>query len=322
MHDLASPIQTLSSPAIAQLFPQLLEIPHPPEQLHVRGNISAWQHDGDGALRDRIPIVFVGSRNCTPYGADCCRSLIAGLRGYPVCIVSGLAIGIDAIAHESALEFELPTIAFPGSGLDWDALYPARHYGLAERILASPHGGLLCSEFTHDTRGARWTFPQRNRLMAGMARMVIIIEAQARSGTLITATLATEYNRIVGAVPGSIHAPHSTGCNNLLRQGASVICSVDDILQELRLVDPAIDPQPKRHENTAAHSFSASMPALTDEECRILHALDRPRTKDDIAAALGLSAQHIAIACSSLEIRGLIKDTIGIVERHARGTTH
>lgn len=213
---------------IDKYFPDLKELPQPPTLLYGRGSLER--------IKDTILITVVGSRNHTPYGKEVCELLIKGLAGYPVTIVSGLAIGIDTIAHEAALAAGLPTIAFPGSGLNWDALYPKQNRALAEHILQS--GGMLLSEFPPDLNGAPWTFPARNRLEAGIASITIVIEAAEKSGTLITARLATEYNRIVGAVPGPITAPTSAGANWLLQLGAVPITSSIDILRELNFDIP------------------------------------------------------------------------------------
>ena len=131
-----------------------------------------------------------------------CKHLIEGLRGYPIVIVSGLAYGADAAAHRAALEVGLPTVAVPGSGLDWDILYPRANVGLAREILKA--GGALLSEEEPETKAADWTFPKRNRVMAGLSRATLIIEAKELSGSLITARLTVEYNRELLVVPGSI----------------------------------------------------------------------------------------------------------------------
>src|SRR3989344_4788228 len=172
---------------------ELLEIPQPPETLYIRGKLPAPEF---------VRLCVVGSRKYTPYGREACEKLIGELRGHPVCIVSGLALGIDRIAHEAALKAGLPTIAVPGSGLDIEVIYPKSNLGLAKDILK--HGGCLLSELPPKEKATTWTFPQRNRIMAGLSRAVLIIEAEQKSGTLITSRLATEYNRDVLTVPGSI----------------------------------------------------------------------------------------------------------------------
>jgi DNA processing protein len=210
---------------LREMLPQLLEIPQPPEELYIVGELP----------KDHIYVSVVGSRRYTDYGQRCCRELILGLRGKPVAIVSGLAYGIDQIAHRSAMDAKLPTIAIPGSGLDPSALYPRGHTQLAEEILYN--GGCLLSELEPFEKAAPWTFPQRNRIMAGISRAVLIIEAEEKSGTLITARLATEYNRDVLAVPGSIFSATSAGTNFLLRQGATPITCANDLLQALGLLE-------------------------------------------------------------------------------------
>ena len=273
-----------------QAFPALAEIPDPPKVLHMRGSL------------DRIAgtklVTVVGSRAYTSYGKSVCESLIKSLAGYPITIVSGLAIGIDSIAHRAALDAGLPTIAFPGSGLDWKALHPKQHRGLAEEILEA--GGALISEFKNDTIGAIWTFPRRNRIKAGLSDMVIIIEAEEASGTLITARLGTEYNRIVGAVPGSITSPNSKGTNWLIRLGAVPITSSTDILQELGLAE-------KLTADAAAYLM-----LNTDEE-RVLAALSEPKTKEQILMELELDPVAANVIFSTLEIKCAIRECLGFV---------
>jgi DNA processing protein len=235
-------------------FPSFAELPQPPKRMYIRGSLEHVKH--------KKIVAFVGSRACTSYGINTCRTLIEGLRGYNIVIVSGLAMGIDAVAHKTALEVGLTTIAFPGSGLDWKYLYPAVNKGLAKDILKN--NGALFSEYEAQTKGAIWTFPQRNRLVAGIADMIIIIEAQEKSGALITARLGTEYNKIVGAVPGSIYNNSSKGTNWLLRLGAVPITSSEDILKELGL------------ETTTAPIASL---LINEQEGRILQALTEPKKR-------------------------------------------
>ena len=202
-------------------FPkQLLEIPQPPEKLYIKGTLPS---------PDSIFLTVVGSRKYTSYGKEACEKIISGLRGYNIVIVSGLAIGIDSLAHRAALEAKLKTVAFPGSGLHPSVLYPASNAMLARKIIQS--GGALLSEFDEMFQVTPCAFPQRNRLMAGMSRGVLIIEAGERSGTLITARLALEYNRDVFTVPGSIFSQNSLGSNRLLTEGAIPVTSGQDILE-------------------------------------------------------------------------------------------
>src|SRR3989344_5127366 len=203
-------------------FPPLLrEIADPPKHLRIRGDLP----------RDTLFLTVVGSRKYTPYGKASCERLIEGLRGYPVTIVSGLALGIDNIAHEAALRAGLTTVAVMPSGLSDSVLYPPSHRAVAERILIK--GGALLSEFADDFTPQPWSFPQRNRIEAGMAKATLIIEAAERSGTLITARLAMEYNREVLVVPHPIGGESGAGGNRLLREGTTLIRSSDDILEAL-----------------------------------------------------------------------------------------
>ena len=273
-------------------FPALAEIPDQPKVLHMRGSL-------DRTIGTKL-VTVVGSRNYTAYGKSVCESLIKSLAGYPITIVSGLAIGIDSIAHRAALDVGLPTIAFPGLGLDWSVLHPAQHRGLAEEILEA--GGALLSEFKNDTRGAIWTFPRRNRLKAGLSDMVIVIEAEEQSGTLITARLGTEYNRIVGAVPGSILSPNSKGTNWLIRLGATPITEAKDILQELGLAQkPTTD--------------VSEYLMLNSEEERILAALNEPKSRDQIMLELDIDPISANVTFSTLEIKGVIRESLGLMER-------
>jgi DNA processing protein len=271
-------------------FPNLEEIPQKPKSFYLRGTLENIKH--------KKIVAFVGSRACTSYGINACKNLIEGLRGYNIVIVSGLAMGIDAVAHKAALDVGLTTIAFPGSGLDWKYLYPAINKGLAKEILKN--GGALLSEYEPETKGAIWTFPQRNRLVAGVADLVIVVEAQEKSGALITARLGTEYNKIVGAVPGSIYNESSKGCNWLLKLGAVTITSSADILNELGLENNNVPVSPL---------------LINEQEGLVLHLLNEPKTKDAIIHELGISSMEANIIFSTLEIKGLIKETYGLIER-------
>jgi len=283
------PIHTID-PFVA--FPFLAEIPEPPKILHMRGSL-------ERTIGTKL-VTVVGSRRYTSYGKSVCESLIKSLAGYPITIVSGLALGIDSIAHKAALDAGLPTVAFPGSGLDWKVLHPKQHRGLAEEILDA--GGALVSEFPNDTVGSIWTFPRRNRLKAGLSDMVIIIEAEEKSGTLITARLGTEYNKIVGAVPGSIMSPNSKGTNWLIRLGATPITEAGDILQELGLAEKLVG-------DVAAYLM------LNPDEERVLASLAEPKTKEQILMELNLDPIAANVIFSTLEIKGAIRESLGFVER-------
>jgi DNA processing protein len=231
--------------------------------------------------------------------------LIAGLAGYPIVIVSGLAIGIDAIAHEAALEAKLLTIAFPGSSLLPSEIVPPRNRDLAKRILE--HGGCLLSEFSPQTPGGTWMFPRRNRLMAGMSRATLVIEAEQKSGTLITSKLATDYNRDVLAVPGNIMSPTSRGTNMLIRMGATPITKSEDILEALGYDVHSTD--------KAEHARQSALFDCSPEEKNILEVLREPMTRDDICEAVHKPMYEVNITLSVMELKGLIKEEYGEVRR-------
>ena len=270
-------------------FPEsLLEIPQVPKQLFIRG---------DFPLKDLILLSVVGSRKYTPYGKDACKKLIEGLRGYPVCIVSGLALGIDSIAHETALSVGLKTIAIPGSGLEENVIYPKSNLNLAKRILEN--GGCLISEFEPKQNAALWTFPQRNRIMAGLSKAVLVIEAEEKSGTLITARLATEYNRDVLTVPGSIFSSASSGPHMLIRLGATPVKNSEEILETLGI----------ETQNKTAKEYND----LNDIENKIIESLSEPLTKDELLEILDMNIQTLNTNLMMLEIKGYTKESSGKV---------
>ncbi len=279
-------LQTKDIPA------RLREIVDPPKALYLRGTLPS---------EDQRLLAVVGARKHTAYGKEVTNSLIRGLRGYPITIVSGLALGIDALAHEASLEVGLATIAVPGSGLDWDVLYPRQHERLAQRILKA--GGGLLSEFAPNTPAAPWTFPRRNRIMAGLAEAVLIIEAQEQSGTLITARLAMEYNRDVLAVPGPITNLTSRGPNALIRDGAMPILSPADILEALGLT--TIAPEDNR----------VLLASLSDIEQKAYLLLSEPLDRDAFFVALGLLPEQGNIFLLELEMKGVIRTYGGSVMR-------
>jgi DNA processing protein len=274
-------------------FPKNLQnIPNPPQKLYLQGVLPDPE--------TYIYLCVIGSRRHSSYGKDVCRELIAGLAGYPIVIVSGLALGIDAIAHQSAIESGLLTIAFPGSGLDESILYPAQHLQLAREIIY--HGGAIISEFSPKTESAHWTFPQRNRLMAGISQAVLIIEGRERSGTQITATYAADYGRDVMAVPGSIFSPQSGGTHQLIKQGATPVTSSNDILEAL-----GFHLQEKQPE-----LFDTS---LSDYEQKILNICSQKTTLSDLARKLDTPISGIMATISDLEIRGYVRESEGFVYR-------
>lgn len=272
-------------------FPPLLrEIPDAPKKLFVRGELPSF---------DLSWLTVVGSRAMSAYGKQACEFLLGGLRGYPIAIVSGLAYGVDAQAHKCALDAGLPTVAVPGSGLDWDVLYPRANAALARRIIKA--GGALLSEFEPDLKASDYTFPQRNRIMAGLSKAILIIEARERSGSLITARLATEYNRELLVVPGSIFSEGSRGTHQFLKLGAAPVTSPLDILATLGI---------KEEKNAIALSND-----LSAKEKEVLELIEAPSSRQMIIDELSLPISDANILLSTMEIKGLIKEELGIVRR-------
>ena len=277
-------------PINACLLPSLLrEIPDAPEKLFIRGELPNETYK---------LLTIVGSRKYTPYGKQVCEKLIQGLKGYPVCIVSGLALGIDGIAHKSALHSGLPTVAVPGSGLSDRVLYPKTHFQLASDILKN--GGALLSEFEPEHKARPENFPQRNRVMAGMSHAVLVIEAELRSGTLITSRLAVEYNRDVCTVPGPIHSDTAEGPHLLIRNGATLIRSSADILEVLGI------------EEKLETSTEDTILGPRESHVRAL-LIDRPLRRDELIAQLGISVSEANMLLSSLELKGLITEQLGVI---------
>jgi DNA processing protein len=281
------PIRELAKDA----WPRLIhEIPDLPKKLYARGVLPPSSQQ---------VLAVVGSRAVTSYGRDVVQKLISGLRGYPVTIVSGLALGIDALAHEAALEAGLHTVSVPGSGIDDDVIYPARHKRLAKRILES--GGALLSEFEPTFHATPWSFPARNRIMAGMSHAVLVVEARIRSGTLITSRLATEYNRDVFTVPGSIFSAGSEGPSMLMRSGATPITTSNELLEALGF---------EAHGGEVVQNVE-----LSAEERRIYELVAEPCTRDHVATRLKLHVAHASVLLSMLEIKGVIVDSGGVIRR-------
>lgn len=252
-----------------------------PSKLYARGNLKLLSDPETKFL------CIVGSRKNTAYGREVIEKLIPPLKDYNIVIISGLAYGIDTIAHKEALKHEIPTISIPGSGISPGHVYPKAHGKIAEEIVAS--GGLLLSEFEPDATPQSWFFPQRNRLMAGLAHAVLIIESAGRSGTLITAKLALDYNRTVMAVPGSIFSPHSEGVNGLIREGAEVVMSHEDILRGLGI----------EVTNDAN---------LTEIDKQFLKYVDSKTPTHKIAEKLCISSTQASTICSYLRFKKIINE--------------
>lgn len=274
-------------------FPPLLrEIPDKPKKLYVRGTMPPKDHKF---------LCVVGSRATSLYGRRICQQLVSGLSGHPVAIVSGMALGIDSEAHKAAMDVGLPTVAVLPSSCDEGSLYPSTNRPVAQRILAL--GGALVSEEPGPHKAMIHDFPKRNRISAGMCAASLIIEAGEKSGTLITARLALDYNREVLAIPHELGKETGAGVNRLIREGATMVRNADDILQVLGI-------------KPLEHPKQASIPSdLSETEMRVLHALTESLVRDELIEHASLSAQEANIALSSLLIRGLIIERLGKIER-------
>ena len=274
-------------------YPELLkEINDPPVQLRYEGVLP---------LEGNKLLAIVGSRKFTTYGREVCEMLIAGLADAPITIVSGLALGIDSVAHRAALRVGLQTIAIPGSGLDRKVIHPRSHASLADEIIEN--GGGLMSEYDDLMPSGVWAFPRRNRIMAGMCHATIVIEAEKRSGTLITSRLATEYNREVGAVPGPITSPTSDGPHMLIRLGAALIRDHNDIRELLGLT------------RTDENPTLLDVEELSDEEKVFIKILEKPCSRDELIRLSKLDTGSASAILSLLEIKGLIKEEMGEVRK-------
>jgi len=262
-------------------FPFLLkELPDPPEILYVRGSLPN---------EDKTHLTVVGTRKFSQYGKEVCEKIINQLRTYNIVVVSGLALGIDAIAHKAALNNNLKTIAVLGSGLHDDVLYPKANLHLSKEIVEK--NGCLVSEYPLKMKAAQFTFPQRNRIAAGLSQGTLVIEAPQRSGALITAFLAIDYNREVFSVPGGIFNINSEGCNNLLKMGALPITKVDDILPAL-----GIEIQEKTNQVK-----------LSENEEKIISLLYEPLEQDELIRKTNLEPKEINPLLIQMEIKGIIK---------------
>ncbi len=300
------PIREIS---LAEAPPLLNQIPKPPKRFFVIGDLPLQRAaisdhvDGEGRKEgEYIYLTIVGSRKYTEYAKQACESLIAGLRGLPVVIISGLALGIDSIAHQAALKNGLKTIAVPGSGLNERALYPPTHLGLATEILAN--GGALVSHFDNDTVGAPWTFPNRNRIMAGISHATLVIEADIKSGTLITSKFATDFNRDVLAVPGSIFSPQSTGPHMLIRSGATPITCPTDLRDALGFEEKGLE----QKSLGLAHLYMSPI------ERAVVDALKINLSREnlfEVIVAKGIDASEINVAISLLEMNNCIEYVAG-----------
>lgn len=266
----------------------LKEIHDPPIVLYVRGNITE---------RDRHAVAVVGSRRCSHYATECAKKLSFQMAYAGLTVISGLARGIDTAAHQGALAAKGRTLAVIGSGLAH--LYPPENAELADRIASS---GAVISEFPIDTKPDRQTFPIRNRIVTGLSFGVLVAEAGANSGALISANMAAEQGRTLYAVPGRIDSPSALGSNRLIQQGAKLVITVDDILDDLPLV----------FKNQPDLPAAPPIANLTPDQQKILEALGAEETPlDSVIATTGLTAAAVSSTLLALEIRKLVKQLPG-----------
>ena len=298
---------------------RLAEIPDPPPVLWVKGLIEE---------RDKLAVGLVGSRKASKIGLDAARTLGRDGAARGVTIVSGLALGIDAEAHWGALEAEGRTLAVLGCGLDW--VYPRENASLYERI---PKAGALISEFPPDAPPRPVNFPRRNRVLAGLSLAVVVVEAGPRSGALITARLGLELNREVMALPGPAGAGHVQGSHRLIKSGAALVESMDEVLAEIKprlleglpprpepapLVEPAGSaPAPRARAHRVPAAPVPVEPEQGTPEGRVWALLaEGPRDADTLGRAAGLLAAEMSVVLLNLELTGLIvKSPAGLFAR-------
>jgi DNA processing protein len=290
LEDPANRVVTLAD---AHYPPRLLQIPDPPPLLYVKGRAE---------LLLRPSLAIVGSRNATAQGMANAEAFARSLSDAGLTIVSGLALGADAAAHRGGLAGASSSVAFLGTGID--IVYPARNRALAHQLAER---GALASEFALGTRALTGNFPRRNRLISGVALGCLVVEAAADSGSLITARLAAEQGREVFAIPGSIHSPLAKGCHALIKQGAKLVESARDILEELQMSAPV----------PSAPAPAAATDARTR---RLLDALGGDACdRDTLAARCRLPPSELAALLTELELDGHIANLPGgLIQRVQR----
>ena len=269
-------------------YPKLLKgIKNAPEVIYYRGEMKS----------DENCFAVVGTRRFSPYGKQVALEMAGDLAEAGLIIVSGLAPGIDTFAHTATVERRKRTIAVLGTGVDEKSIYPQSNLKLAQKILET--GGALISEYPPDQRGTQFTFPQRNRIISGLSLGILVIEAKEKSGALITAHYAFEQNRKVFAIPGPIHSLNSKGCHYLIKRGAKLVESANDILKDLNL--PA-----------GRQVYQKGIIGETEEENLILNVLkEEVLDIDKIIEKTKLSAAKVASTLAILEIKGKVRNLGG-----------
>lgn len=276
-------------------FPEILrQIPDAPTALFALGNLAHLK---------RPAVAVVGSRDHTPYGGGVCQTIATGAAQAGLAVVSGMARGLDAVAHQAALDVDGATIGILGNGLG--VIYPAANRELYERV--AEHG-LLLTEFSPGERPRVGYFPRRNRLISALARVTVVIEAAQGSGTLITVGTALAQGKDVMAVPGPITSPTSVGTNRLIRDGAEPLLELGDLLAHYGLATTPTSPQPEQQ------SLPLPPTDLTPHERQLYeHLLAGPQAVDDILTNVGLPAAEALAGLSGLELRGLVVQAGGRV---------
>ena len=282
---------------------RLTTIDDAPALLYTRGT---WA-DGDANA-----VGIVGSRSCTAYGKRMAAQIAGGLARAGVTVVSGLALGIDGAAHQGALEAGGRTLAVLGGSLA--KVYPPQHLALADAVAAN---GIVVTETPMMMPLAASMFPARNRIISALSRAVVIIEANAQSGALITARLAAEQGREVFVVPGNADSEYSAGCHDLIRKGARLVRNADDVLEDLRGIAPPDAPprkaaKPSLFDAAPTHPApppapSGPPPGLDELQSRLWDALGSPRQADELSRELGLDAGTLAVALMKLEMRKAVR---------------
>ena len=276
----------------------LLDIEDPPLMLYMLGTLASHSDKAIKIIANSLAIV--GSRNPTPQGESNARQFAKAFGGAGICVVSGLALGIDGAAHDGAMLGGGETIAVVGTGLD--RVYPKKHLDLAHRIARQ---GMLISEFPLGTPPLTANFPKRNRIISGLSRGTLVVEAALQSGSLITARLAAEQGKEVFAIPGSIHSPQSRGCHALIKQGAKLVELAQDVFEELRLAPTG--------QGTAADAAQAlpgggeAQETVCASEHPLLAALGfDPVSLDALQARTGLDTAHLQAGLLELELGGQV----------------
>jgi DNA processing protein len=279
-----------------KLYPEtLLQQRYLPRKLYARGDFKNSP--------ETKYLCVIGARRFTEYGEDAVNRIISGLRGYPITIVSGLAIGIDSLAHKAALSAGLTTIAFPGSTLEWSGIQPRQHEGLARQIVKG--GGTLLSPWKAAYDTGSWCFPARNRLMAAISHATLIIEAAKHSGSLMTAKYAEDLSRDIYAVPGSISSANSYGPHMLIRRGAACIRSSEDVLHELGFAVTG-----------AQSKFEMIMKTLGPDLRRVAEAIALGETTVDqlLDRIQNMPVQEVLAHVSELELLGLVRSGLSTIK--------